>query len=203
MGELSKKMGRRPGQNETKTKIIVVAQSLFANTSYDQTTIRGIARLAEVDPALVMHYFGTKQELFVAVMAPAQHIPEKITRELTGNTETLGLRLATLFVGILESKATNHLIVSAMRAVVQVPGAASLLKEVLIRPILNVFKNYKELDNAELRVTLIQSQLLGVVIVRYILKIQPLASLPPDKLIEYLAPTLQRYLTGDLNKNTL
>jgi AcrR family transcriptional regulator len=194
----NKKAGRPPGKSGTKDQIIAVAQTLFAKTSYDTTTIREIARLANVDPALVMHYFRTKQELFIAAMAPSQNIPQKIVKELKGDTETLGLRLATLFIGMLESRTTNHIIVNGLRAVIQIPGAIALLKLMLVQPILKSFKNAEKLDNAELRATLVQSQLIGLVITRYILKIEPLASLPKQDLITYLAPTLQRYLTGDL-----
>jgi AcrR family transcriptional regulator len=194
-----KKAGRRPGKTATKEQIITAAQTFFAKTSYDQTTIRDIAKLAHVDPALIMHYFGTKQELFIAAMTPPQRVPQKIAKALKGDTETLGLRLATLFVGFLENKTTNHIVVGVLRAVIHVPEAAALLKTILVSPILTVFKASGKLDNPELRATLVQTQLVGLVITRYILKIEPLASLPPEKLITYLAPTLQRYLTGNLD----
>ena len=196
--DTAKKAGRRPGKTATKDQIISAAQTFFAKNSYDQTTIRDIAKHAQVDPALVMHYFRTKQELFIAAMTPPQNIPQKIAKALQGDTETLGLRLATLFVGFLENKTTNHIVVGVLRAVIHVPGAASLLKAILVSPILTTFKNSGKLDNPELRATLVQTQLVGLVITRYILKIEPLASLPTDKLIAYLAPTLQRYLTEDL-----
>jgi AcrR family transcriptional regulator len=194
-----KKAGRRPGKTATKEQIITAAQSFFAKISYDQTTIRDVAKQAKVDPALVMHYFGTKQELFIAAMTPPQKVPQKIAKALEGDTETLGLRLATLFVGFLENKTTNYIVVGVLRAVIHVPEAASLLKTILVSPILTVFKNSGKLDNPELRATLVQTQLVGLVITRYILKLEPIASLPPNKLITYLAPTLQRYLTGSLD----
>ncbi len=198
MNILNKKAGRRPGKSSTKEQIIHVAQTLFTQTSYDQTTMRDIAKRAHVDPALIIHYFGTKQELFIAAMTLSQSIPKKIEKELKGDTETLGLRLATLFISIIEKKASNHIVINVMRAVIQIPGAASLLKAILVRPILNTFKNSDKLDNAELRATLVQSQLVGLIVSRYILKVEPLASLSPDEVITYIAPTLQRYLTGDL-----
>jgi len=194
-----KKAGRRPGKTATKEQIIIAAQTFFAKISYDKTTIRDIAKQAKVDPALVMHYFGTKQELFIAAMTPPQKVPQKIAKALQGDTEMLGLRLATLFVGFLENKTTNHIVVGVLRAVIHVPEAASLLKSILVSPILTVFKSSGKLDHPELRATLVQTQLVGLVITRYILKIEPMASLPPDDLITYLAPTLQRYLTGDLS----
>lgn len=202
MAAQSKKTGRRPGKTATKEQIISAAQIFFAKTSYDQTTIRNIAKQANVDPALVMHYFGTKQELFIAAMTPPQKVPQKIAKALEGDTQILGFRLATLFVSFLENKTTNHIVVGVLRAVIHVPGAASLLKTILVNPILIAFKNSGKLNNPELRATLVQSQLVGLIITRYILKIEPMASLSSDEIIAYLAPTLQRYLTGDLeNKN--
>ena len=201
MSKAIKKVGRPSGQSTAKAKILSAAEKLFAKDGYDQTTIRAVAKQAGVDPALIMHYFGSKQELFIAATAPAQGVPHKIAKELgDGDPETLGLRLATMFVGMLESKPSNHIVVTALKAAIRIPGAAALLKTMLVRPILKTFKD-SALDHAELRATLAQSQLIGLVMVRYILKIEPLASLPADELISYLAPTLQRYLTGDLMNN--
>ncbi len=199
MDETATRPGRRPGQNKTKAKIIVAAEALFAKEGFDHTTIRAIARQAGVDPALVLHYFDSKQELFIAVMTPPQRMPHKIAKELAnGNPETLGLRMATLFVSMLDAKSTNHIVVNVLKAAIRIPGAAVLLKRIMVRPILKAFKE-SALDHAELRATLAQSQLVGMVMTRYILKVEPLASLPPKELIAYIAPTLQRYLTGDLN----
>lgn len=197
MTTTAKKLGRRPGQTGTKQKILSSAEDLFARYGYDQTTVRSIAEIAGVDPALVIHYFGTKEELFVAAMTPTQDVPHKISSVLGGDPESMGLGLATLFVTMLDGKATNHIIVNALKAAIRIPGAASLIKVVLVRPILKTFKE-SALDNAELRATLAQSQLLGIAMSRYILRIEPISSLSSDELITYLAPTLQRYLTGDL-----
>ncbi len=201
MDTATKKAGRRPGQNKTKAKIIVAAEALFTKEGFDHTTIRSIAKHAEVDPALVMHYFGSKQELFIEAMAPSQQMPRKIAQELTrGDPETMGFRLATLFVCMLEARSTGHVVVNVLKAAVRIPGAAALLKTILVRPILKAFKE-STFDHAELRATLAQSQLVGIVLTRYIIKIEPLASLPSNELIECIAPTLQRYLTGNLNGN--
>lgn len=201
MVAMIKKVGRRPGRSTTKTKILAVSETMFAENGYDQTTIRAIAERAKVDPALVIHYFNSKQELFISAMAPPQQVPLKIARELSrGNPDTLGLRLATLFVSMLESKTTSHIVINTLKAAIHIPGATALLKKLLVRPILQAFKD-AALDQAELRATLAQSQLVGIVMSRYILKVEPLASLPPDELIAYLAPTLQRYLTGNLTAN--
>jgi AcrR family transcriptional regulator len=201
MDKTNRKVGRRPGKNATKAKIVMTAGALFAKEGYDQVTIRGVAKHADVDPALVMHYFGSKQELFIAAMTPAQQIPHKIAQELSrGDPETLGFRLATFFICTLESKATGHIVINALKGAIRIPGATILLKTILIRPILKVFRE-STLDNPELRATLAQSQLVGLVMTRYILKVEPLASLPADELIAYLAPTLQRYLADDLHNN--
>lgn len=199
MNTINKKTGRRPGKSITKDKIITIAQELFTKTNYEQTSIRNIAKLAEVDPSLVLHFFNSKQELFIEAMTPSQNMPQKIAKALEGDTETCGIRVTTLFVDMLEAQATNRVILSIVRAVIQVPAAASLLKVLLIRPILNTFKNSEKLDNAELRATLVESQLMGIIMSRYILKIEPLASLPSDQLISYLAPTIQRYLMDNLS----
>lgn len=198
MDKIKKRLGRRPGSSDTKDKILGAAQALFARDGFEHTTIRAIAEEIDVDPALIAHYFGNKQELFIAAMAPSQKIPHKIATELAGDPETLGFRLATLFVSLLESKATNHVVVAALRAAVRMPGALSLMKAVIVHPILKVFKD-SGLDEPELRATLVQSQLVGVIMARYILKVEPMASIPSDDLITYLTPTLQRYLTGDLH----
>jgi len=203
MDRSSKRPGRRPGQSTTRDRIIAEARELFANVDYDHTTIRAVAEQAEVDPALVMHFFKSKQELFIAAMAPYPEMPRKISRELAGDSRTLGLRLATLFVSMLESKTTNQVIIGSLRAAVRLPGAALLLRKILVKPILKAFKESNKLDNPELRAALVQSQLVGVAVTRYILKLEPVASVPADELVRHLAPTLQRYLTGDLNPKEL
>lgn len=195
--------GRRPAGQSAREDILAAAQSLFAAHGYSGTTLRAIAAEAQVDPALIAHYFGTKQEMFVTVMAPTTSGPAAIAQVLEGDPEMIGVRLAHFFVSMLENKTTGRIIVGLIRATSSEPLAAAMLKNVLARPILHVFKTAAVLDEqAEIRASLVQSQLLGLVTSRYILKMPPLVTATPEELVQYLGPTIQRYLMGDINAET-
>jgi len=194
-----KTAGRRPAGQSAKEDILAAAQSLFAAHGYSGTTLRAIAAEVQVDPALIAHYFGTKQELFVTAMAPTTSGPAAIAHILKGDPATIGIRAARFFVGMLENEATGHIVVGLIRAASSEPLAAAMLKNVLARPILRVFKTAAVLDeHAEIRASLVQSQLLGLVTSRYILKMPPLVKATPEELVQYLGPTLQRYFVDDI-----
>ncbi len=186
--------GRRPGPGRTREKILAAARSQFAKSGFESTTIRGIAAGAHVDPKLVLHYFESKEGIFQAAMDfpfdPAQAIPELLRPGLDG----LGVRLARFFIDIWDSPAgvRAHAIV---RSMVTSESAAALMRDFVSREILARVAQALELDHPQVRASLAASQLIGLAMLRYVVKVEPLASAPPAKLAAWIGPTLQRYFT--------
>jgi AcrR family transcriptional regulator len=190
--------GRRPGASGTREAISDAARRGFAELGYDRTTIRGIAEEAGVDPALVMHYFGSKQKLFLAVMElpfdPGRELPPL----LAGPRSQAGLRLARFAVGVMEDPRARTVLIGILRAAASEPEAARLTRELVAGQIVAAFSESLTVDQPELRANLVASQVVGLVIARHVIQVEPLASLDSEALIEAIAPNLQRYLTRPL-----
>jgi AcrR family transcriptional regulator len=190
--------GRRPGPSGTREAIVVAARRQFAERGYDRTSLRSIAAEAGVDPALVTHFFGSKQLLFVEVVEFPFDPAEVLPRVLGGDPETVGIRLAELIVGMLETPEARARITGVVRAAASEPEAARMVRELLMREVWAPAAALLGVDDAELRMNLVGSQIVGLVMARYIVGAEPLASLPPDELVGAIGPTLQRYLTAPL-----
>jgi AcrR family transcriptional regulator len=186
--------GRRPGASGTREKILSAARAQFARQGYEGATIRGIANSARVDPKLVLHYFESKEGVFEAAMDfpfdPAQALP----RLLEPGLEDLGVRLALFFVEVWDSPAGARA-QALVRSIVASETAASLMRDFASREILGRLAQKLELDHPEMRASLVASQLVGIAILRYVVKVEPLASARPAELARWVGPTLQRYLT--------
>jgi AcrR family transcriptional regulator len=186
--------GRRPGPGGTRERILAAARSDFGKSGYEGTTIRGIAAQAKVDPALVMHYFESKDGVFRAAVKfpvdPAEFIPRLLAPGLDG----LGERLVRVFVETWDSPAGSPLL-GLIRSVVGNEDAAALLREFVTREVLGRIARALELDQPQLRAALVASQLVGLAMIRYVVKVEPLASAHTDDVVAWLGPTLQCYLT--------
>ena len=193
-----KALGRRPGQSGTREAIAAAAQRLFSERGYDRTTIRGIAAEADVDPALVGHYFGSKQELFAAVTDLPWGLDEAMAWIVDGPRSKIGARFAEFLVGVLETPESRRIITAMVRAAASEQKAAPLVRELVTERVLRPIAEALDTDQPELRAALINTQMVGLVMHRYIVGLEPIASLPPDELARVIAPNLQRYLVGPL-----
>ncbi len=186
--------GRRPGLGGTRERILAAARSDFGKGGYEGTTIRGIAAQAKVDPALVMHYFDSKEGVFRAAVQfpvdPAEFIPKLVAPGLDG----LGERLVRFFVETWDSPAGSPLLALIRSAVGNEDGAA-LLRAFVTREVLGRLARSLELDQPQLRAALVAGQLIGLAMLRYVVRVEPLATARTDELVAWLGPTLQRYLT--------
>lgn len=186
--------GRRPGAGGTRDKILRAARTQFARHGYEGSTIRGIAAAARVDPKLVLHYFDSKDGVFSAAMEfpfdPAEAIPTLLEPGLDG----LGERLARFFIEVWDSPAgaRAHAIV---RSMVTSESAASLMRNFVTREILARVALALRLDRPDVRAGLAASQLVGIAMLRYVVKVEPLASASSDEVAAWIGPTLQRYFT--------
>ncbi len=186
--------GRRPGVGGTRERILAAARSDFGKGGYEGTTIRGIAAQAKVDPALVMHYFDSKDGVFRAAVQfpvdPAEFIPRLVAPGLDG----LGERLVRFFVETWDSPTGSPLL-ALIRSAVGNEDGADLLREFVTREVLGRLARALDLDRPQLRAALVASQLIGLAMLRYVVRVEPLASASAAELVAWLGPTLQRYLT--------
>lgn len=188
--------GRRPGPSVTRDAIAAAAAEVFAQQGYDRATIRAIATQAGVDTRLVTHWFGSKQELFVQVMRlPVS--PEELGRRLSaGEPAHAGERIAAYVLGLMDDEAVRQRVVGLLRSAASEPRAADLLRGAVTRTILGPVGALVGGDDAQLRASLAASQMVGLLLARYVVRVEPLASAPVADLVPLVGPVLQRYLDG-------
>ncbi len=190
--------GRRPGSSDTRDRILAAARAAFGELGFDAATIRGVAARAGVDSALVHHYFGTKQRLFVAAMELPVDVASVIARALDGPSDELGERIARYVLDLWDSPAMHQLMLGIVRSAATDPVAAGMLRRVLAEGPFLAMARATDRPDADLRATLVGSQLVGLAMARYVVKVEPIASADLEVLARAIGPTLQRYLTGDL-----
>lgn len=191
----AKRPGRRPGETRTREAILAAARTQFAEKG-PRATVREIAAAAEVDPALVIHFFGTKDDLFLEAMQWPFDVDEAVRGVVEGPRSRMGERLAQLFFSIWDDPERREPVIGLLRAATTSPQAAELLRELIGRRVLGQVASHLGGADARLRASLCGSQLVGIGIARYIVGLEPLASLDVDEVSQAVAPTLQRYLTG-------
>lgn len=190
--------GRRQGMSDTRGRILEAARERFAADGYAGATIRAIAADAQVDPALVHHYFGPKTQLFAEIFALPVDVERVVAGLLDGPRDTLGERMVRTFLSVWDSPEGGTQLRALLRAALTEDHAAATLREFLFDALLGPVTRALELPQADLRATLAGSQMVGLGVARYVIGIEPLASTDPDTLVAAYAPTLQRYLTGSL-----
>ncbi len=195
----SRRTGRRPGDSGAREAILREARASFGSAGFSGTTIRGVARAAGVDPALVHHYFGSKDELFAVSLElpfdPMVVVPALLAEGMDG----LGERVVRTFLGIWDATPGQGPLLALLRSAVSDELAAQSLRDFISHVIVGPLASAAGSDEAELRASLAASQVLGLAIARYVVRLEPLASAGPDDLAPAVGPTLDRYLTGPLD----
>jgi AcrR family transcriptional regulator len=198
-GVAIRRSGRRPGNPDTRQAILDAAREVFAERGYDKASIRAIATGAGVDPALVHHYFGTKEKLFLASMNSPIDPAELIPQALQGPRDQAGERLVRLMLTVWDSPA-GVAAVALLRSAMSNDWTARLMREFVVTQVLRraVAELALEPKEAPLRTALVATQIAGLATVRYVLKVEPVASAPAETLVAAVGPNVQRYLTGEL-----
>lgn len=189
--------GRRPGAPDTRATILDAARTSFAERGLAGTTIRGVASAAGVDAALVHHYFGTKDELFLAAMELPVDPRTLIAPALDGGPDGAGERLLRAFLSMWDDPGLSPVLVGAMRSALQ-PGGERLLTQGIVPMLLMPVGKALGIDRPELRMPLVISQVAGLILTRYVVGLEPIASMPAETVVSSYAPVLQHFLTGDL-----
>jgi AcrR family transcriptional regulator len=190
--------GRRAGTSTTRSAILEEARDAFARDGFDGTSIRAVARGAGVDPALVHHFFKSKEDLFLAAVAVPVNPQALLAPLLADGPAHLGEGLARLFLSLWEDGAMRLQLTAMVRSSLTNVAAGALLREFVSQQLVGRLALALDLPDARLRSTLAGSQLVGLAVVRYIVGVEPLASAPVEIVVAALAPTLQRYLTGPI-----
>ncbi|WP_055565634.1 TetR/AcrR family transcriptional regulator [Streptomyces atriruber] len=193
----------RPSRTQTETgpatrdEILRAARAEFSLRGYEKTSVRGIAKAAGVDPALVHHYFGTKEQVFEAAItiafAPALQAPAAIDE---GPLDGVGERLTRFVLGVWEDPATRAPLLAIVRSAVDNETAAAIFRRLISTQLLGHIADRLPLPDAELRAELAAAQLVGVSMLRYVIQVEPLASADVEQLVARLAPVVQGHLTG-------
>ena len=186
--------GRRPGTPDTRDVILRVARRRFATRGYDATSLRGIATEAKVDPALVIHYFGTKEALFIA----ATGLPVGLS-ELFASLTALPLRdrvraLVLGYLQLVDSDQSRNAFLALVRSAVSNEKAATMLREFLTSELLTVIGRPTGYPDGQLRASLVAAQLIGIAALRHVIRVEPLVKASPDQIVALVTPAVEQYL---------
>ncbi|GAA4050202.1 TetR family transcriptional regulator [Nonomuraea soli] len=188
----ARRPGRRPGAADTRGEILTAARKVFSEKGYDKATMRGIAREAGVDPALVHHYFANKEGVFAeALQLPVT--PDVILPELLGAPRhELGERLVRLLLTVTSDPQAREPVIALMRSAMTNDQARETLREFMSSAML--FRVADALEVPHIRIEAAFAQMFGIIMARYVLRLEPIASADLEEIVELVGPTLQRYL---------
>ncbi|MEU5324429.1 TetR family transcriptional regulator [Streptomyces sp. NPDC021056] len=198
-GVTSRKRGRPPGTEsaDTRDRILTAAREEFSERGYEKTSVRGIAKSAGVDPALVHHYFGTKEQVFEAAVevafSPALKVRDVV---LEGPLEDAGERMTRFIFGLWENPVTRKPLLAIIRSAVNNEAAAAVFRRLVATQLMRRIAGELDTPDAELRAELAAAQLVGVAMMRYVIRIEPVASADVELIIARVAPVVQGHLTN-------
>jgi AcrR family transcriptional regulator len=194
----SRRRGRRPAGQDTRTALLDAARAVFAEHGYERATVRVIAARAGVDAAMVNHWFGGKEGLFAEAVLKLPFSPKDLVdRLLDGPVEDLGERIVRTFLTTWDTTG-GGVFTALMRSITSHEQAAHVLQEFLVSHIVGRVLSSVGTDRQEFRATLIASQLVGMGLIRYVAQFEPLASTAVETMVPAVAPTIQRYITDDI-----
>ncbi|MGH7919763.1 MAG: TetR family transcriptional regulator [Candidatus Dormibacteraceae bacterium] len=196
MQETSGRRGRWRTGVQSRRRILDAARSAFGERGYDRTTIRAIAAEAKVDPAMVHYFFETKAQLFSMAMELPTKVSERLTAQLQGGVDGLGERLIRHFLQVWDEEAAVEPLLALMRSAATDARSASMFVEFMEREIVVRLRDTIGGEDAHLRAQLIGSHLMGLALLRYVVRLEPLASTPPEAIAVWMGAVLQRYLSG-------
>ena len=191
--------GRRPGPSETREEILRAARELFARHGYEKASLRAIARNAGVDPALILHYFSSKDGLLREALTLPLDPSDVLAKGLADvPDDEVGEHLVRLVVSLWDRPALTHRLSSMLRVAMSHDLAMTVLRETFQRTVLVAVARLVDDESAALRAELVATQMIGIAMARYLLRLPEVSSADVDELAHMVGPTVQRYLTGPL-----
>lgn len=186
--------GRRPGTPETRHAILAVARRGFATRGYEATSLRAIATEAGVDPALVIHYFGSKEGLFTAATGIPANLPELFASFAGLPARDRAQALVRGYLEMVDSDESRNAIIALVRSAVSNETAATTLRDFMTVQLLPVIAAMTGKPDAELRASLVAAQLIGTAMLRHVLCVEPLARATPDEIVALITPVIEQYV---------
>jgi AcrR family transcriptional regulator len=203
---MPKKRSSTPGPRDERgvlaARIVAAARVEFAEHGWAGTTIRAIARAADVDPALVYHYFGSKEKLLDAATNPPQKWLDDVANVWATPVEQLGAAVLELMLASWDDKEIGPTLHAILQTAAHEPTTREKLRRVVAGSLMGVAQLGVDEDERLVRSGLIASQTIGLALMRYVWKIEPLASMTNEEMIAAITPNLQRYVDGDLTGAT-
>jgi AcrR family transcriptional regulator len=189
--------GRRPGGDSARGAVLDAARNLFSQQGFDRTTIRAIAAQAQVDPALVHHFYGTKEQLFRATLEfPLD--PERIVAGLDAHPGDEGRALVAGVLRAWSAPVVREQLTALLRSALTQDHARDVLRELLTEQLVGRVARTLSVEDAELRASLVATQMAGLALGRLVMELGPLTAATDEQLVEAIGPTVQRYLTGSI-----
>src|ERR1700679_3873045 len=202
MMKLMPKKSTTPGPRDERgvlsARILAAARDEFAEQGWAGTTLRAVARAADVDPALVYHYFGSKEGLLDAATNPPQKWLESVAKVWTTPLDQLGVALITLLLGAWADDEVGPTLRAILQTAAHEPATREKLRRVVEGSLMGVSQLGADERDRLIRSGLVSSQMMGFALMRYVWKIEPVASMPDDEVVAAIAPNLQHYVNRDL-----
>ena len=202
MMKLMPKRSTTPGPRDERgvlaARIAAAARDEFAEHGWAGTTIRAVARTADVDPALVYHYFGSKEGLLDAATNPPRKWLENVAKVWATPVDQLGAALITLLLGAWADDEVGPTLRAVLQTAAHEPATREKLRRVVEGSLMGVSHLGADERDRLIRSGLVSSQMMGFALMRYVWKVEPIASMSDDEAIAAIAPNLQRYVSGDL-----
>lgn len=187
--------GRRAGSPDTRAEVLAAAREVFAVNGFDRATMRAIAAEAGVDPSLIYHYFGTKEDLFAASIDLPAGLLEGVRLMFGSDSAMVGRRLSETFFMVWEQEEARISLLGILRSATGGDDrAVTAFRQFLTAAILDQIAPLIPGEDARLKAMLMASHLVGVAVTRYVVKIEPVASVPVDQLVDLIAPRIQSYV---------
>jgi AcrR family transcriptional regulator len=191
--------GPRDERGVLAARILRAARDAFAENGWAGTTIRSIARAADVDPALVYHYFGSKEGLLDAATTPPPRWLEAVAKTWATPESDLGRQLLTLMLSAWADDETGPALLAVLQTAAHEESTREKLRKIVESSLMGVSHLGVDEHDRKARSGLIASQLMGLAMMRYVWHIEPVASMNDDELIAAITPNLQHYINGDLS----
>lgn len=196
-GNKGRKRGRRQGEPVSRDAVLAAAKQRFAQDGYERTTLRAIARDAHVDASMVLYLFGSKADLFRESLQLIL-VPDMLVAAMTDGDGDIGTRMVRMYLHMWESPETGPTIRSMLQSATSNEDAQeafrAFLRKYLLTAVSGVIGGGEQ---ARLRAELAATSLVGTALLRYVMRVPPLAELPTEQVVRLLAPTVTRYLTAD------
>jgi AcrR family transcriptional regulator len=193
-----KRRGRRPAGADTKSALLEAARQVFTEQGYEGATVRAIAKHAGVDPAMVNHWFGGKEGLFAKAVLQLPVDPAALITDLMqGDPDTLGERIVRRFLTVWDTTGGGQF-AALLRSVAGHEMAVQGLRDIFLREIFGRLASASGKDQPQFRACLVATQLIGMGMVRYVARFDPLSTTDIETMVTAVGPTVQRYMTGPI-----